>query len=47
VIVGPGSIKQAHLPDEFVEISQLSECLEFLDHLIDAISRQSQQLAAQ
>ena len=33
VILGPGSIRQAHKPDEFIEINQLSLCLEFLDKL--------------
>lgn len=33
VIVGPGSIRQAHKPDEFVEIDQLAQCLAFLDRL--------------
>ncbi|MBN7758872.1 acetylornithine deacetylase [Nitratireductor aquimarinus] len=30
VIVGPGSIRQAHKPDEFVAIEQLDLCLDFL-----------------
>ncbi|MGP9765359.1 acetylornithine deacetylase [Halomonas sp. AOP13-D3-9] len=33
VIVGPGSIRQAHKPNEFIEIDQLSQCLAFLDEL--------------
>ncbi len=33
VILGPGSIRQAHKPDEFIEIDQLSQCLVFLDEL--------------
>lgn len=47
VIIGPGSIKQAHLPDEFVEISQISECLGFLDQVVDAVSVSQQAIAAQ
>lgn len=35
VICGPGSIKQAHKPNEFIEISQIEECLDFLDALTD------------
>jgi acetylornithine deacetylase len=35
IICGPGSIKQAHKPNEFIEISQIEECLEFLDALTD------------
>ena len=33
VICGPGSIDQAHRPDEYVEISQLKECEDFLRKL--------------
>ena len=32
-VIGPGDIAQAHKPDEFVEKTQLSECLHFLDKL--------------
>ncbi|UFX48353.1 acetylornithine deacetylase [Bradyrhizobium sp. 41S5] len=34
VVVGPGSIAQAHTPDEFVEMSQLAACGEFVARLI-------------
>jgi len=30
IICGPGSIDQAHKPNEFVEIRQLESCLAFL-----------------
>ncbi|MDM5147010.1 acetylornithine deacetylase [Candidatus Persebacteraceae bacterium Df01] len=33
VVIGPGDIAQAHKPDEYIEISQLAECLHFLDNL--------------
>ena len=33
VVCGPGSIAQAHKPDEFVEISQLQSCLAMLTGL--------------
>lgn len=33
VLVGPGSINQAHKPDEFIEIDQLDKCLHYLDTL--------------
>ena len=36
VICGPGNITQAHQPDEFIEIGQLTECLEFLDRIASA-----------
>jgi acetylornithine deacetylase len=34
VVVGPGSIEQAHKPDEFVEISELTKCAGFIERLI-------------
>ena len=34
VICGPGSIEQAHKPDEFVELAQLDRCGAFIDALI-------------
>ena len=33
VVCGPGSIAQAHQPDEYVEIDQLGACLDFLRKL--------------
>jgi acetylornithine deacetylase len=33
VICGPGSIEQAHKPDEFIELAQIAECLAFLGRL--------------
>ncbi|WP_193142912.1 acetylornithine deacetylase [Meridianimarinicoccus sp. MJW13] len=33
VICGPGSIDQAHKPDEFVTLDQLGQCLSMLDRL--------------
>lgn len=38
IICGPGSIAQAHKPDEFIEISQLAACLEMLDKLRKKLS---------
>lgn len=32
-VCGPGSIEQAHKPDEFVRLDQLSACLDMLDRL--------------
>jgi acetylornithine deacetylase len=34
VVCGPGSIEQAHKPDEFVKLSQLDACEKFLRRLI-------------
>ena len=35
VVVGPGSIGQAHKADEFIEVSELVKCEAFLDRLIE------------
>ena len=35
VVCGPGSIDQAHQPDEFIEISQVETCEAMLRKLID------------
>ena len=34
VVVGPGSIAQAHKPDEFVAVSELRRCEAFLERLV-------------
>lgn len=33
VVCGPGSIQQAHKPDEYIETNELSKCLQMLDGL--------------
>jgi len=33
VVCGPGSVAQAHQPDEFVTTAQLEDCIDFLDRL--------------
>ena len=38
VVFGPGSIEQAHQPDEFVRIEQLQRCTEFLRNLIQHLT---------
>ena len=35
MICGPGSIEQAHKPDEFVATEQLAACDRFLARLVD------------
>ena len=35
VIFGPGSITQAHLPDEFIAVEQMEKCHDFLIDLSD------------
>ncbi|MHC8290501.1 acetylornithine deacetylase [Pseudomonas sp. XS1P51] len=37
VVCGPGSIEQAHKPDEYVEISQLKACEDFLAKLAQSL----------
>lgn len=39
VVCGPGSIEQAHQPDEFVAIDQLDQCCAFLERLVGALQR--------
>jgi acetylornithine deacetylase len=38
VIVGPGSMDQGHLADEFVSLDQLARCEAFLDGLALTLS---------
>ena len=38
VICGPGSIEQAHKPDEFVSLEQLALCERFLDRLLERVA---------
>lgn len=38
IICGPGSILQAHQPDEFVEIEQIESCVGFLERLVARLS---------
>ncbi|WP_249975320.1 acetylornithine deacetylase [Vreelandella olivaria] len=37
IILGPGSIAQAHQPDEYIDISQLEECTSFMQRLGSAL----------
>ncbi|MEM5583183.1 acetylornithine deacetylase [Roseibium sp. AS2] len=39
VVCGPGSIDQAHQPDEFIALDQLDRCAAFLDRLLKGMSR--------
>jgi acetylornithine deacetylase len=38
VVCGPGSVTQAHKPDEHVQIAQLDACDAFLDRLVDRLA---------
>lgn len=37
VVIGPGSIEQAHRANEFISLDQLRRCQEFLDRLGNAL----------
>lgn len=37
VLCGPGSIDQAHQPNEYIEIDQISQCEQFMDALISRL----------
>ena len=39
IVCGPGSIEQAHQPDEYVTLDQLAACETFIDRLIDKLSQ--------
>ncbi len=39
VICGPGSIDQAHKPNEFIALDQVAECETFLRRLVEAVGR--------
>ena len=39
VICGPGSIAQAHKPDEYLDVDQLEQCLAFLSRLVGRLER--------
>lgn len=38
VVCGPGNIEQAHKPNEYVELSQLAACEQFLRKFIRSMS---------
>ena len=39
IVCGPGSINQAHRPDEFVEISEIEACIEFMVSLVEHLQK--------
>ncbi|MDH3914011.1 MAG: acetylornithine deacetylase [Rhodospirillales bacterium] len=41
VVCGPGSIEQAHKPDEYVSLEQLALCERFMDRLLDRVAAPS------
>ena len=38
LVCGPGSIERAHKPDEYVELSQLARCDQFLQRLVGELA---------
>ena len=38
VVFGPGSIDQAHKPDEYIELRQIDACVDFMRRLMDRLS---------
>lgn len=39
VVCGPGSIEQAHKPDEFIALEQVARCEDFMRRLLDHLTR--------
>ncbi|MDE1904588.1 MAG: M20/M25/M40 family metallo-hydrolase, partial [Alphaproteobacteria bacterium] len=39
VICGPGSIEQAHRPDEFIALDQVKQCATFMQRLLERCAR--------
>jgi acetylornithine deacetylase len=39
IICGPGSIEQAHKPNEFITLEQVALCESFMDRLVEELSR--------
>jgi acetylornithine deacetylase len=37
VVCGPGSIEQAHKPDEFIDLDQIAECERFIGRIFDNV----------
>jgi len=39
LVMGPGNIDRAHKADEYIEVSELADCLKFFDQLGDELAR--------
>ena len=39
IVCGPGSVSQAHQPDEFVALDQIAACSAFLRRIVETVSR--------
>jgi acetylornithine deacetylase len=38
IVCGPGSIEQAHKPDEFIELDQIVQCERFIGRIFDSVA---------
>ena len=38
IVCGPGSIEQAHKPDEFIDLDQIAQCERFVGRIFDSIA---------
>ncbi len=38
VVCGPGSIEQAHKPDEFIDLDQIAQCERFINRIFDSVA---------
>ncbi len=38
IVCGPGSIEQAHKPDEFIDLDQIAQCERFIGRIFDSIA---------
>ncbi len=39
IICGPGSIEQAHKPNEWIALEQVAQCETFMDRLLEELSK--------
>jgi acetylornithine deacetylase len=37
VVCGPGSVNQAHKPNEFIDLEQISKCETFMNRLLEQV----------
>jgi acetylornithine deacetylase len=38
IVCGPGSIDQAHKPNEFIALDQIAQCEAFLDRILERVA---------
>lgn len=44
IVIGPGSIEQAHKPNEYIELGQIAQCEAFLERIKDELRTASQDI---